>query len=84
MKKKQKKSRKIKNNKKKNWNKKPYKIGGRRTKKTKKTNKKKYKKTQKSKVKKLSKIKSNFKIKKIHQDSIVLKIVKFQLSLKPI
>ena len=83
MKKKQKKSRKIKNNKKKNWNKKPYKIGGRRTKKTKKTNKKKYKKTQKSKVKKLSKIKSNFKIKKNHQDSIVLKIVKFQLSLKP-
>ena len=46
-------------------------------------NRKKNKKKARIKLRKLKKIKENFKAKKIQKNSVVLRLVKFQLSLKP-
>ena len=51
--------------------------------KTKKFSKTKFKKIKKSKKKKIKSNKYSFKIKKIQKESIILKLVKLQLSLKP-
>ena len=80
MKKKQKKSKKNKNIKKKRRIKRLSKILRKKVKKIGKINKKEVKKTRKIKSKKIRKI---LKPKKIPKDSIVLKLVKLQLSLKP-
>ena len=82
MKKKQKKSKKNRNIKKISKKKisKLIKKRSKKINKIKKINKKKAKKTKRIKIKK---IKNNFKTKRIQKDSIVLKFVKFQLSLKP-
>ena len=52
-------------------------------KKLKKNSKTKVKKLKKNKIKKIKKIKKNFHFKKIKSDSLILKFVKLQLSLKP-
>jgi len=83
MKKKQKKSKKNKNIKKKRRIKKPSKTIRKGVKKIRKINIRKVKKTKKIKSKKFKRIKKILKPKKIPKDSIVLKLVKLQLSLKP-
>ena len=83
MKNKQKKSKKIKNIKKKRRIKKPSKILRKGVKKIRKINTRKVKKIRKIKSKKFKKFKKILKPKKIPKDSIVLKLVKLQLSLKP-
>ena len=83
MKKKQKKIKKIKNIKKKRRIKKPSKILKKEVKKIRKINTRKVKKIRKIKSKKFKKIKKILKPKKIPKNSIVLKLVKLQLSLKP-
>ena len=83
MKKKQKKSKKNKNIKKKGRIRKPSKITRKGTKKIRKINTRKVKKTKKIKLKKFKKIKKTYKPNKIPKDSIALKLVKLQLSLKP-
>ena len=79
MKKKIKKSKKKKNIKKKKKIKKTFKIARKKSKKI----KKKLIKTQKISVRKIKKFKTDPKVKKIQKDSIVLRLVKLQLSLKP-
>jgi len=83
MKKKQKKSKKSKKIKKKSSKKKNSKILKKKTKKLRKTIKKRTKKFKRSKKRKIYQIKEVLKVKKIKKDSITLKLVKLQLSLKP-
>jgi len=83
MKKKQKKSKKSKKIKKKSSKKKTSKILKKKTKKLRKTIKKRTKKFKRSKKRKIYQIKEVLKVKKIKKDSITLKLVKLQLSLKP-
>jgi len=83
MKKKQKKSKKSKKIKKKSSKKKTSKIIKKKTKKLRKTIKKRTKKFKRSKKRKIYQIKEVLKAKKIKKDSITLKLVKLQLSLKP-
>ena len=83
MKKKQKKSKKNQNIKKKGRIRKPSKIARKGTKKIRKINTRKVKKIKKIKSKKFKRIKKTYKPNKIPKDSIALKLVKLQLSLKP-
>jgi len=83
MKNKKKKSNKNKKNKKKKPSRKLIKRSKKVKTKTKKFSKAKLKKFKKSKKKKIKSNKYSFKVKKIQKESIILKLVKLQLSLKP-